>query len=172
MPEAIVFGGANGAGKTTLARELLPNLHPFVEFLNVDEIQRESPGFARAVSAGRELLRRLELSERRKASFALETTLSSTMYATRMRSWRLLGYRISLHFIELPSEDFAVRRVAMRVAAGGHGVPASDVRRRYRRGRLLFESVYKGLADEWYHWYSDEGGLRLGQHEDRRTDIE
>jgi predicted ABC-type ATPase len=84
-----------------------------------------------------------------------------------MRTWKVAGYHIALHFIELPSEDFAVRRVAMRVAAGGHDVPEADVRRRYHRGLALFEHVYKRLVDEWYHWYSDEGGLNLGRFQKR-----
>jgi predicted ABC-type ATPase len=167
VPEAVVIAGANGAGKTTFARELLPALYPGIAFLNVDEIQAEGAPFVHPVAAGREVLRRLGESERRRDSFAIETTLSSTMYARRIKSWRAWSYRVSLHFIELPSEDFAVRRVAMRVAAGGHSVPEVDVRRRYHRGLALFEQVYKPLVDEWYHWFSDEGGLRLGQHAER-----
>ena len=89
------------------------------------------------------------------------------MYARRIRSWKEWGYRISLHFIELPSEDFAVQRVAMRVAAGGHSVPEVDVRRRYHRGLALFQQVYKPLVDEWYHWFSDNEGLHLGQHAEK-----
>jgi predicted ABC-type ATPase len=167
VPEAIVIAGANGAGKTTFARELLPALYPGIAFLNVDEVQAEGVPFVHPVAAGREVLRRLAESERRRDSFAIETTLSSTMYARRIRSWKAWSYRVSLHFIELPSDDFAVRRVAMRVAAGGHSVPEVDVRRRYHRGLTLFEQVYKPLVDEWYHWFSDEGGLRLGQHAER-----
>jgi predicted ABC-type ATPase len=167
VPEAIVIAGANGAGKTTFARELLPALCPDVDFLNVDEVQVEALPFAHPVAAGRELLRRLAEKERRRDSFAIESTLSSTMYARHMRSWRAAGYDIALHFIEVPSEDFAVRRVATRVAAGGHDVPEADVRRRYHRGLALFTQVYKPLVDEWYHWYSDEGGLRLGQYHER-----
>ena len=167
MPEAVVIAGANGAGKTTFARELLPALYPDVTFLNVDEVQAEGSAFVHPVAAGREVLRRLGESERRRDSFAIETTLSSTMYARRIRSWKAWGYRISLHFIELPSEDFAVQRVAMRVAAGGHSVPEVDVRRRYHRGLALFQQVYKPLVDEWYHWFSDNEGLRLGQHAEK-----
>ena len=167
MPEAVVIAGANGAGKTTFARELLPALYPDVGFLNVDEVQAEGSFFAHPIAAGREVLRRLAETEHRRESFAIETTLSSTMYARRMRSWKGWGYRVVLHFIELPSEDFAVRRVAMRVAAGGHSVPEPNVRRRYHRGLALFEQVYKPLADEWYHWFSDDEGLRLGQHAER-----
>lgn len=160
-PEAILIGGANGAGKTTFARELLPSLYRGVEFLNVDEIQREAPHLAHPMAAGRELLHRLNAIEGSRDSFAIETTLSSMMYAKRMRSWKTWGYCLTLHYIELPSDDYAVRRVATRVAAGGHAVPESDVRRRFSRGLVFFEQLYKPLADEWYHWYSDDEGLRL-----------
>jgi predicted ABC-type ATPase len=57
MPEAIVIAGANGAGKTTFARELIPTLYPYVEFLNVDEVQAEAAAFTHPVAAGRCLLK-------------------------------------------------------------------------------------------------------------------
>jgi len=88
VPEAIVVAGPNGAGKTTFARELLPALYPGVAFLNADEVQREASAFAHPVAAGRELLRRLAEQERSGDSFAVETTLSSTMYVRHMRAWR------------------------------------------------------------------------------------
>jgi predicted ABC-type ATPase len=167
MPDSVVIAGANGAGKTTFARQLLPVFHPDLPFLNVDEIQTEDAAFAHPVAAGRELIRRLNAAEVRRESFAIETTLSSNMYIRRMKLWRTLGYGICLHFIEVPSEDYAVQRVALRVAAGGHPVPELDIRRRFHRGLTLFQQVYKPLVDEWYHWYSDDGGLRLGQHDAR-----
>jgi predicted ABC-type ATPase len=161
--KAILIAGVNGAGKTSFAHELIPREHPEVPFLNADEIGSESRPLEHPVAAGRELLRRLGEKERFRESFVLETTLSSTMYARRIRSWKTTGYVVLLHFIEVPSSDFAVSRVAKRVAAGGHGVPESDIRRRFPRGLSLFEAVYKPLVDEWYHWYADDGGFRLGQ---------
>src|SRR4051812_31288579 len=123
MPEAIVIGGANGAGKTTFARELLPALYPAVAFLNTDEVQTESSAFAHPVAAGRELLRRLADMERRRESFALETTLSSTMYVRRIRAWRTWGYHVSLHFIELPPEGAP--------EGGAHGRGGVDITARH-----------------------------------------
>lgn len=161
MREAVVIAGANGAGKTTFARQLLPALYPDVFFLNVDEIQEEEPAFANPVGAGRELRRRLAELEERRQSFAIETTLSSRMYVKRIALWKTWGYHTALHFIELPSEDYAVQRVALRVAVGGHEVPEVDIRRRFHRGLSLFHESYKHLVDEWYHWFSDDGGLRL-----------
>jgi len=167
VPEAILIAGANGSGKTTFARELLPKLHPGVEFLNVDELQMEASAFSHPLAAGRELLRRLADKERRRDSFAVETTLSSIMYARRIPSWKAWSYRTSIHFIEVPSDDFAVQRVAMRVAKGGHSVPEPDIRRRYRRGLALLEQIYKPLIDEWYHWLRDDKGFRFGHFQKR-----
>jgi len=161
LPDAIVIAGANGAGKTTFARQFLEVLHPHGTFLNADEIQREDARFSHPFAAGRELLRRVASLEAAGATFAIETTLSSTMYAGKLRAWSRRGYRTTLHFIELPSADYAVERVARRVAAGGHSVPEADVRRRFQRGLRLFRTVFKPLPDRWYHWFSDDGGLRL-----------
>jgi predicted ABC-type ATPase len=160
-PEAILIAGANGSGKTTFARQVLPLLHPAVPFLNADEIQREDPRFQSDVAATRELLRRLDLAELASHSFAVETTLSTKTYVARIRRWNAAGYRVVLHFIGLPSADFAVGRVAARVALGGHGIPEQDIRRRFERGLALFDAVYKLEVPEWYHWFSDANGLRL-----------
>ena len=153
--------------RAPLSRQILPSLYPNVPFLNVDEIQREAFDFGHPVAAGKEFLQRLDGLESRRESFALETTLSSPMYAKKIRRWRNLGYRASLHFIELPSEESAVQRVAERVAAGGHSVLEADIRRRLHRGKTLLETLYKPIVDEWYHWISDEQGLRLAQHHER-----
>ncbi len=167
MSDAILIAGANGAGKTTFARQVLRLQYPDAEFINADEIQREAVQFAHPVAAGRELLRRMGDLERRSASFAVETTLSSTLYASRLRDWAARGYRTTLHFIELPSADYAVQRVATRVAAGGHSVPEADIRRRFDRGLRLFGTLYKALPDRWYPWLSDEGGLRLADQDQK-----
>jgi predicted ABC-type ATPase len=119
VPEAILIAGANRAGKTTFARQFLQVLYPLGTFLNADEIQREDVRFAHSFAAGRELLRRLTALEAVGATLAVETTLSSTMYAGKLGAWSRRGYRTTLHFIELPSADYAVERVARRVAAGG-----------------------------------------------------
>lgn len=160
-PLAVLIAGPNGAGKTTFARQFIPLLHPGVPFLNADEIQRESPELISPAAAARELLVRLDTAERAARSFAVETTLASRSYAPRLRRWSELGFKTVLHFIELPSADFAVARVRARVAAGGHNIPEDDVRRRFDRGVQLFRELYRDLFDVWYHWFSDDDGLRL-----------
>ena len=158
MTDAVLIGGANGAGKTTFARSLVPLLHPGAAFLNADEVARE--GYA-PLAAGRELLRRLDACVAARMPFVLETTLSSPRYAGRVPVWRAAGYAVTLHFIEVPSADFAVARVASRVRAGGHAVPEADVRRRYARGLRLFEEAYKPVVDLWVHWRATEEGYEF-----------
>ena len=164
VPEAVLIAGANGAGKTTFAREFLHVRYPGARFLNADEIQREGAALGHPVAAGRELIRRLEALVSQRLTFAVETTLSSRSYVAKLKAWSAAGYRTSLHFIELPSADYAVGRVATRVAAGGHAVPEADIRRRFARGVRLFPSVYKTLVHRWYHWFSDDRGLRLDDY--------
>lgn len=156
MPEAVLISGANGAGKTTFARHFVPLAFPNAEFLNADEIQREGGAWASPLAAGRELIRRLDDAVSRGRDFTIETTLSSSQYARRIPLWRTQGDTTTPIFLEVPSSDFAVARVALRVAMGGHNIPEMDIRRRYERGLSLFETVYRSLADVWY-WYQWNG---------------
>jgi len=160
-PVAVLIAGPNGAGKTTFARQIVPLLHPGVPFLNADEIQREDPRFATPSAAAREFLYRLDAAERSAHSFVIETTLSSRSFLPRFHRWAQLGFFTELHFIELPSADFAVQRVRERVAAGGHHIPETDIRRRFARGKQLLLEVYNLVPDASYHWFSDNDGLRL-----------
>jgi predicted ABC-type ATPase len=54
-----------------------------------------------------------------------------------------------LVFIWLPSPDVAVARVAERVRLGGHDVPESTIRRRYRAGIRNFFALYQPLVESW-----------------------
>lgn len=161
QPKAVIFAGANGAGKTTFARNILPIDHSDCAFfLNADEIQREAAQFSSPFAAGRELLRRLALHVARTETFAIETTLSSSGYARQIPVWRQAGYTVWLYFLEVESADLAVARVARRVAAGGHGIPEADIRRRVARSARMWP-IYQGLVDVWYHLRVDAKGTTV-----------
>ncbi len=43
-----------------------------------------------------------------------------------------------------------IRRIAARVAKGGHHIPDEDVRRRFGRANANFWNMYKNSADKWH----------------------
>jgi len=70
---------------------------------------------------------------------------SSAPHSDAVREAQMAGYTVVLHVV-LVTEDLAVERVAHRVRAGGHDVPESKIRERFRR---LWELVAQAaeLAD-------------------------
>jgi predicted ABC-type ATPase len=96
---------------------------------------------------------------------AVETTLSSLLYARRIPVWQRQGYTVWLYFLEIGGADLAVARVAQRVAAGGHGLPEIDIRRRHKRGIQLFPT-YRNLVDAWYHFRVEQKDSVLVAHKD------
>jgi predicted ABC-type ATPase len=156
-PTIYVIAGCNGAGKTTFAREFLPNEVKCLRFLNADEIARGlSPlkPSAGAVQAARLLLRQIDDCLRRRETFALESTLSGKGYIRLFRRARKLGYEIELHYLWLSSPTQAIARVRQRVKLGGHSVPATDIRRRFKRSLVHLASDYLPLATRWAVWDS------------------
>lgn len=95
------------------------------------------------------MLTEIEAFVRRGESFSFETTLSGRGYARRIEEWKRLGYRIELIFLSLPTPELPIKRVAERVAQGGHDVPEETIRRRFWIGRRNFDLLYKPLADSW-----------------------
>ena len=78
--------------------------------------------------AGSTRARLLELRE----PFIAETVFSHPSKPALLDDARTAGYVVSLHVLLVP-EELAVRRVAHRVAAGGHPVPEDKIRGRYAR---------------------------------------
>ena len=93
------------------------------------------------------------------ASFVVETTLAGKTFGQFINRAREQGYLITLVFVFLDSDDLCVRRVARRVAKGGHLVPETDIRRRFTRSIANFWYIYRNLADSWVIAYN--GGHRL-----------
>jgi predicted ABC-type ATPase len=164
MPRILILAGPNGAGKTTFASNYLRD-EPGLRFINADEIRRKyvvPPGEGDLDRhAAREMLRQVRKLVENRQDFAFETTLATLSYAQRIPTWQRSGYGVALIYLRLANADESVQRIQRRVAAGGHGVPESIVRRRFSRSTEYFERLYKQLVDEWYIWDSLEGTFRL-----------
>jgi predicted ABC-type ATPase len=140
--------GPNGAGKTTFYERVLGPATR-LPFINADRIALERwPDDPGAHSYEAALLadeRRVSaIADRR--SFATETVFSHPSRLEWFRRAREAGYRLSLYVILIP-EELAVLRVAIRVETGGHDVPESKIRARFRRlWRLTRQAIE--LADD------------------------
>jgi predicted ABC-type ATPase len=126
--------GPNGAGKSSLFDLVIePVTH--LEFVNADVIAAatypDDPAGGSYEAARLAADRRSELLTARR-SFATETVFSHPSKLEFLRAAVDAGYLTTLHVVVVP-EALAVARVANRVANGGHRVPATKVRARYRR---------------------------------------
>jgi predicted ABC-type ATPase len=123
-----------------------------IEFLNADMIARGLSPFdpeSAAMAASEVMLQRMDALAEKRISFGLETTLAARSLAPRIRKLIEQGYEFHLVFLWLPSADMAVARVADRVRMGGHDVPETTIRRRYRTGLSNFFELYHPLATSW-----------------------
>ncbi|MFN8225595.1 MAG: zeta toxin family protein [Mycobacterium sp.] len=127
--------GSNGAGKTTFVELTLAPLLPGSGFVNADEIARQrwpdtpaEHSYEAARVAGQTRSRLIELGQ----SFIAETVFSHPSKLELIDDAHEARYTVALHVLLIP-EALAVERVRLRVAAGGHHVPADKIRQRYRR---------------------------------------
>ena len=151
-PIFVILGGPNGAGKTTGALSILPLELRIVHFVNADLIARGlsplDPTLA-DFDAARIMLERMHDLRDRRENFAVETTLASKSLVPFLRECKIKEYETRLIYVALDNPETAVRRVAIRVAMGGHDIPEETVRRRFYRGLRNFFDVYCNAVDHW-----------------------
>lgn len=148
----IIIAGPNGAGKSTFAQEYLPNEASCPTFVNADLIAAGLSPFdpaVAAVRAGRLMLEEIRRHAHSGKSFAFETTLAEKSYGRQIPQWQAAGYSVHLVFLKLQHPDLAIKRVAIRVAQGGHNVPELVIRRRFDKGWSNFQNLYRELVDSW-----------------------
>ena len=122
-PVCRIIAGPNGAGKTTFALRYLPQVAPGSAFVNADLIAAGLSPLApeqQRITAGRLFLHQIEGHITQRRDFAFETTLSGRGYLRLVRRLRADGWRVELLYLALPSVELSHRRVAERVAHGGH----------------------------------------------------
>ena len=94
---------------------------------------KQSEANAAAWHQGRRLLERA-IAER--LDFAFETTLGGSTLSKLLDQAAEKGAEVHILYIGLASPELHIARVKARVRAGGHGIPESDIRRRYEHSRL------------------------------------
>lgn len=147
-----VLAGVNGAGKSSVAGAMLRRLG--ADYYNPDEFTRQilarhpgmnpqeansrawfhgKTGVEHAISAGRD--------------FVFETTLGATTITALLKQAASGGMQVKIWFVGLDTVEHHLRRVASRVAAGGHDIPSVKIRARWESSRLNLIRLMPHLAE-------------------------
>lgn len=130
-PLAVFYAGANGAGKSTLRDS---NPFPGLKIIDADAIAKSiNPDNPKAagMEAGRAAARQFQDAMARRQGFSMETTLAGRTVIHRLERAKNAGFEVRLYYVGLDAVERNIDRVAARVAAGGHHIDESDIRRRY-----------------------------------------
>lgn len=148
-PVLVLLAGPNGAGKSTYYELYLTRLQ--LPFLNADLFAAmtgvDSFEAARVLDARR--ARMIEVGE----SFVTETVFSDPHGAKldMLRAAVEAGFEVTLIFIGLQSAAVSARRVAQRVAIGGHDVPLDKIESRYARTLENLKSAVPIVHTTWIY---------------------
>ena len=160
LPKLYIIAGCNGAGKTTASFTILPEVLGCKEFINADEIAKGLSPFqpeSVAMQAGRIMLARMDELLQKGETFAFETTLATKSYKQKIEWAQANGYEVTLLFFWLDSPNMAKKRVAQRVAEGGHSIPSETIERRYHNGIVNLFAIYIDMVDICYIFDNSEG---------------
>ena len=170
-----IISGCNGAGKTTASYTILPEILNCKEFVNADNIAVGLSPFQPekvAFEAGRIMLERIEYLLEANETFAIETTLATKIYKSKLLNAIKNGYNVKLLFFWLPNVEMAIDRVAIRVSEGGHNIPVDVIKRRYFRGIENLFKIYLHLCNEWAVFDNSDGQpLMIAQGINSNIDI-
>lgn len=169
-----IIAGCNGAGKTTASFTILPEVLHCKEFINADEIAKGLSPFqpeSVAMQAGRIMLARMDELLQKGETFAFETTLATKSYKQKIEWAQANGYEVTLLFFSLDSPNMAKKRVAQRVAEGGHSIPSQTIERRYYNGIANLFAIYIDMVDICYIFDNSEGRKELIAQKERHKGI-
>ena len=169
-----IIAGCNGAGKTTASFTILPEVLDCKEFVNADEIAKGLSPFQPenvAMQAGRIMLARMDELLQKGETFAFETTLATKSYKQKIEWAQANGYEVTLLFFWLDSPNMAKKRVAQRVAEGGHSIPSETIERRYHNGITNLFAIYINMVDICYIFDNSEGRKELIAQKEKHKGI-
>lgn len=148
-PFVYVLAGVNGAGKSSVGGHLLRERG--LDWYNPDTFTRElmsrrSMSLAEAnVAAWHAGRAQLEAAIARRLNFAFETTLGASTIPNLLIQ-ASATHDVYVWYCGLASVEHHLRRIAARVARGGHHIPEAKVRERWEASRRNLIRLLPHLA--------------------------
>lgn len=122
-------------------------------YYNPDEAARligaANPGLSQAEANGEAWQQGRRLLERaitERLDFAIETTLGASTIPKLLAAAAERGAEIRVWYVGLETVEQHIARVRARVRAGGHDIPAADIRRRFDNSRLNLIDLMPALT--------------------------
>ena len=150
-----IIGGVNGVGKSSLTGVLKKQRTDMGMIIDTDMLNAKYNGDR--IKGGKEAVRLINDCLSKGIDFTQETTLSGKKTLKTIIAAREKDYCIRLFYVAVSSSEESIRRIANRVAKGGHNISDDDVKRRYanRFDDLLAVLPYCNEA----HFYDNENGF-------------
>jgi predicted ABC-type ATPase len=146
-----VLAGVNGAGKSSLGGAAIHASG--AEFFNPDvaaaRMREQQPGLSAeqanglAWTLGR---RGLEKALAEGLTYAFETTLGGKSITRLLLDGARAGAEVHVWYAGLATPELHLKRIAARVAAGGHDIPETKVRERFDASRANLVKLMPHLA--------------------------
>lgn len=150
-PTLHLIVGPNGAGKSTLYATAIKTYFPDAAFVNADLLAREKFGHhantAEEVAYGQAAATALRLDLlRKRLDLVAETVFSHPSKLELVRDAKTSGYQVWIYHVHVETPTLSIKRIARRVAQGGHDVPTDKAVARYARNQPLIRDAIR-LAD-------------------------
>lgn len=124
-----IIGGVNGVGKSSFTGVLKSRTTDLGVIVDVDKLVAQAGG--NSLAGGKTAVNIIEKCIAGGVSFTQETTLSGRRMPKTARRVKDMGYYVRLYYIGLDTAEESQRRIANRVALGGHDIDPEDVNRRF-----------------------------------------
>lgn len=167
QPSIQVLAGPNGAGKSSIAGALIRARGG--DYFNPDEatlrILTANPGIEleRANSeAWHQGKRLLQHAIAECCNFTFETTLGGNTFTQMLVEAARAGTAVRVWYVGLEGVELHVARVRARAATGGHDVPESRIRERYKTSRENLLRLLPHLTELIVFDNSEEGDPARG----------
>ena len=147
-----VIAGVNGAGKSSIIGSNLRAKG--ASYFNPDEVTQlilkahpeKSPDDANSF-AWQLGFDQLKQAIDKDLDYTFETTLGGNSICNELRRAIELGVQVTILYCGLNSPELHIKRVAARVAKGGHDIPEAKIRTRWANSMANLESLIPSCAE-------------------------